>query len=66
VDLHQGGCGRALLLHAAGSNAQHGLRRSQADVRRAIGLLLEASPKLSDRKIAAAVGCHNETAGAVS
>jgi hypothetical protein len=64
ADVRQGGR-REALLHAAGANAAHGLRRTRADVQRAIAALLEAFPKWSDRKIAAAVGVHNETVGAV-
>lgn len=64
ADVRQGGR-REALLHAAGSNAQHGLRRTQADVRRAIALVLQACPKHSDRKVASTVGCNHETVGSV-
>lgn len=45
---------RAAILHAAGANAQHGLRRSDADKRRAVETLLADDEwgKWSDREIA--------------
>jgi ParB-like chromosome segregation protein Spo0J len=64
VDLRVGSR-RDALLFAASANAAHGLRRTNADKRRAIELVLAAFPKWSDRKIAEACGVHNETVGAV-
>lgn len=52
------------LLHAASANASHGLRRTNADKRRAVLLVLSAYPKWSDRKIAEACGVDNKTVGA--
>lgn len=43
---------RAAAWFAAGSNAEHGLRRSNADKRAAVALALGHSPALSDRAIA--------------
>jgi ParB-like chromosome segregation protein Spo0J len=64
ADVREGGRKDALL-HAAGANQAHGLRRTHADKRRAIELVLAAYPKWSDRKVAEACGVHNETVGAV-
>ena len=58
--VHEGGRKEALL-HAAGANAAHGLRRTNADKRRAVLLVLEAFPKLSDRQIAERCGVDNKT-----
>lgn len=52
------------LLHAASANASHGLRRTNADKRRAVLLVLSAYPKWSDRKVAEACGVDNKTVGA--
>lgn len=52
------------LLFAASANASHGLRRTTADKRRAIALLLGNFPKLSDRKIAEAAGVDHKTVAA--
>lgn len=51
--VHQGGQ-REALLHAAGSNTTHGLRRSNADKRKAVMLLLQDDEwrQWSDRQIA--------------
>lgn len=38
--------------HAAGSNVTHGLKRTNADKRKAVGMMLEDHPEWSDRKIA--------------
>lgn len=64
ADVREGGRKDALL-YAASANASHGLRRTHADKRRAIELVLAAFPKWSDRKVADAVGVHNETVGGV-
>ena len=61
--VHEGGRKEALL-HAAGANAAHGLRRTNADKRRAVLLVLEAFPKLSDRQIAERCGVDNKTVAA--
>jgi hypothetical protein len=58
---------RDALLFAAGANAGHGLRRSNADKRRAIGMLL-ADPECStwpDREIARHCQVNHETVAAV-
>ncbi len=41
--------------HASGANTQHGLRRSNADKRKAVEMALRAKPDSSDRAIAAHV-----------
>jgi len=56
---------RAALLHAASANAQHGLRRTNADKRHAIGLVLKSFSKWSDRKIAEACGVDHKSVAAV-
>lgn len=40
------------LANACGSNTRHGLKRTNADKRRAVGLLLEAFPQWSNPKVA--------------
>lgn len=53
------------LLHAASANSSHGLRRTNADKRRAVLLVLGNFPKWSDRKIGEACGVdHKTVAGA--
>jgi len=56
---------RAALLRAAGANAEHGLPRTRADVRRACATLLRDTEwgGWSDRAIARQVRCHHETVG---
>lgn len=49
------------LRFALGANAKHGLRRSRADIRRAILMALDSFPGLSDRSIADIIGCHHST-----
>lgn len=63
ADIRQGGRKDALLF-AASANAGHGLRRTNADKRKAVSLVLAACPRWSDRKIAEAVGVDNKTVGA--
>jgi len=63
TDVREGGRKEALLF-AAKSNGEHGLRRTNADKRRAVLLLLAAFPKLSDRKIGEACGVDNKTVAA--
>lgn len=53
------------LLYAAGANASHGLRRTNADKRRAVLLVLGNFPKWSDRKIGEACGVDHKTVAAV-
>ena len=65
VDVRQGSLEDAVWF-AVKANATHGLRRTRADVQRAIKILLD-HPKfctLSDREIAAQVGCDHKTVGA--
>lgn len=61
------GTQRDAILHAAGANAQHGLRRTNADKRRAVEMLVRDREwsKWSDRKIAETAGVHHETVAAV-
>ncbi|NJO81962.1 MAG: hypothetical protein HC828_03675, partial [Blastochloris sp.] len=61
------GTRRDAMLHAAGANAQHGLRRTRADVRRAIEMLLRDDEwrQWSNREIADRVKCDHKTVGAV-
>jgi hypothetical protein len=62
------GSRKAALWDAAGSNREHdtdGLRRSNADKRRAVRLALEARPKLSNRKIAKHVGVTDKTVAVI-
>lgn len=63
ADIRQG-ARRDALLFAAGANSSHGLRRSNADKRRAVLLVLAAFPKLSDRKIGETCGVDNKTVAA--
>lgn len=58
--VHQGGRKDALVA-GAGSNSAHGLRRSHADRRRAIELVLAAYPSWSDRKIGDKCGVDGKT-----
>lgn len=51
------------LLFAANANSVHGLRRTNADKRRAVLLVLGNFPTWSDRKIAEACGCDHKTVG---
>ena len=57
------GTQRDAILRAAGANAQHGLRRTNADKRRAVELLLrdEEWRQWSDRKIAEACAVDHKT-----
>lgn len=63
ADVREGGR-RDALLYAAKANAEHGLRRTNADKRRAVLLVLAAFPKMSDRKIGEACGVDNKTVAA--
>ncbi len=53
------------LVFAAGANASHGLRRTNADKKRAVSMMLTAFPKWSDRRISEAVGVGNKFVGDV-
>jgi len=64
AEIRDGGRKEALLF-SAGSNASHGLRRSNADKKRAVVLVLAACPKWSDRRIAEACGVGNKFVGDV-
>lgn len=64
ADIREGGRKEALLF-GAGSNASHGLRRSNLDKRRAVELVLAACPRWSDRRIAEACGVGNKFVGDV-
>ena len=57
----------AAMIHAAGSNEDHGKRRTRDDLHRAISLLLEDSSirKLSNRQIARLARCDDKTVGAM-
>lgn len=52
------------LLYAAKANGEHGLRRTNADKRRAVLLVLGNFPKWSDRKIGEACGVDHKTVAA--
>jgi len=66
AEVHEGDA-RAAVLHGAGANAAHGLRRTQADKRRAIETLIrdEEWSKWSDRKIANAAKVDHKTVARV-
>jgi hypothetical protein len=57
----------AAMIHAAGSNEDHGKRRTRDDLHRAITLLLEDGGirKLSNRQIAKLARCDDKTVGAL-
>lgn len=61
------GTARDAVLHGAGANARHGLRRTQADKRRAVETLLRDQEwaDWSDRKIAKAANCDHKTVGKI-
>ncbi len=61
------GDARQAILHGIGSNASHGLRRTQADKRRAVERLLcdEEWSKWSDRKIAKFAKVDHKTVGKI-
>jgi len=66
ADVRQG-TQRDALLFGVGSNAKHGLRRTQADKRKAVETLLadEEWSKWSDRKLAKSAGCDHKTVGKI-
>ena len=53
------------LKHSLGANVGHGLRRTNADKRRAVELALAEWPQLSDREIARICAVHHTLAGSV-
>lgn len=53
------------ILAAIKANSEHGLRRNQADIRRAIGMALKVFPEESDRAIARLVETSHPTVGKV-
>ena len=61
------GSARDAILHGVGSNAVHGLRRTQADKRRAVERLLKDPEwaRWSDRKIAEAARVDHKTVAAI-
>ena len=64
ADVHQG-LRRDAILHSVGANAAHGLRRTNADKRKAVLTLLEDEEwaQWSDREIARRCGVHHEMVG---
>lgn len=65
ADVRQG-TRREAVLYAVGANASHGLRRTRADVQRAIDTLLrdEEWGKWNNSEIARRVGCNDKTVAA--
>jgi hypothetical protein len=61
------GSSRDAILHGAGSNSSHGLRRTQADKRRAVERLLKDPEwaRWSDRKIAEVAKVDHKTVGTI-
>jgi hypothetical protein len=61
------GTKRDATLHACGANRDHGLRRTRADVRRAITTLVTDAEwgQMANRLIAEKVGCSDKTVAAV-
>jgi hypothetical protein len=61
------GSSRDAILHGAGSNSSHGLRRTQADKRRAVERLLKDPEwaRWSDRKIAEIAKVDHKTVGTI-
>jgi ribosomal protein L37AE/L43A len=53
------------LWRSFGANKTHGLRRSNADKRRATEMALITAPQRSDREIANHVGVHHDTVGRI-
>ncbi len=58
---------RDAILYAVGANRDHGLRRSRADVRRAITTLVQDAEwgQMANRAIAEKVGCSDKTVASV-
>lgn len=61
------GTKRDATLYACGANRDHGLRRSRADIRRAISTLVQDAEwgQLANRAIADKVGCDHKTVASV-
>lgn len=51
--------------HSCSANQSHGLRRTNADKRRAVEMALKMKPELSDRGLAEHVGVNSEMVGGV-
>ena len=51
---------RAAAIDAAGANRSHGQRRTNADKRRAVEIVLAVEPGWSDRRVADCVGVHHD------
>lgn len=64
ADLRRGGRPQAIE-HAIGANQSHGLKRTNADKRRAVEMALEAWPDLSSREIAKRVGVSDPFVGGI-
>lgn len=64
AEIREGGR-REALLFAVGANASHGLRRTNADKRHAVALLLAAFPKKSDRWLGECCGVDHKTVARV-
>ena len=64
ADVYQGGPAAALWF-ALGANRAHGQRLNEGDKRRAIELAYQAWPDVSQRRIAAHVGCNQRYVGTV-
>jgi hypothetical protein len=58
--VHPGGR-EAAIKHALGANAQHGLKRSNADKRKAIEVALKEFSLMSDRQLAGLCAVHHDT-----
>lgn len=66
ADIRNGGA-REAILHATGANSTHGLRRTNADKRRAVMVLLNDDEwsKWSNREIARRCAVHHDTVGKI-
>jgi len=64
ADLRKGGRPQAIE-YAVGANRDHGMRRTNADKRRAVEIALEAWPTLSSRNLAERCGVSDKTVEAV-
>lgn len=62
--IHDGSLEDAVLF-SAGANQTHGIRRTNEDKRRAVGMVLELHPEWSDHNIADHVGVNHETVASV-
>ena len=64
AEVLEGGKAEATL-YAAAANRQHGIRRTNADKRKAVEAVLKIKPRWSDRRIADHVGVGNQLVGDV-